>query len=335
MKKSTRNHLINIVLIILISTGFIFIAFRDVDWNSFKSGLIGVQIHWIVAGACAMIVYWLLEALVLHSMIRSQSNHFHFGSSFKISMVGQLFNIITPSSTGGQPAQLFMLYKRGMDIGTASSILLIKFILFQTILVLLFIGMFVYGYQDLAMIVPNMKYFVMIGFAVNTAVITGLLLICFSKRTVFTLIHLLLAPISLFKKEKAIQWKAILNDKVISFHAESRKLIHHKKLLVTCSLYTVIQLLVFFSIPFIVFLSLGYENIHLVTGMAFHAFIMMFSSVIPTPGGSGAGEYSFTLLFGSMTSQSDLLVGLLLWRILTAYSCIIVGSVVMLFKQLK
>ncbi|MDQ0206132.1 lysylphosphatidylglycerol synthase transmembrane domain-containing protein [Alkalicoccobacillus murimartini] len=332
MKKSTRTHLLNILFILLISGGFIAIAFRDVDWVSFQQGLLNIHYVWLLSGGVAMVMYWLIESLVLHRMINSQTTGLHFGSSFKITMVGQLFNIITPSSTGGQPAQLYMLHKRGMDLGIASSVLILKFILFQTMLVILFIGMFAFGYRDLAASVPNMKYFVMFGFTINVAVIAVLLLVCFSKPTVFALIHFLLKPVSLFKKNNYIRWKEKLMTKVEAFHAESRRLIHHKSLLASCSFLSALQLLFFFSVPYFVFLSLGYSQLNILTVMSFHAFIMMFSSLIPTPGGSGAGEYSFTLLFGSMVIQTDLLVGLILWRVLTAYSCVLIGLLVMVIK---
>ncbi len=68
---------------------------------------------------------------------------------------------------------------------------------------------------------------------------------------------------------------------------------------------------------------------------AFHAFIMMFSSFIPTPNGSGAAEYSFSLLFGSLMGQEMLLLSLLLWRLLTSYSCILFGGIAMFVKTVQ
>lgn len=213
-----------------------------------------------------------------------------------------------------------------VDVSKASSVLLIKFILFQSILVLLFLGILVFGYQDLAAIVPNMKYFILIGFIINLSVITCLLLICFSKKTILVLIRLVLYPISLVKKELAEKWRDSLHEKVLTFHDESRRLIHERTLLLQCSMYTILQLMFFLIVPYFVFLSLGYSELSIFSAIAFHAFIMMFASVIPTPGGSGAGEYCFTLLFGTIVAQTDLLVGLLLWRILTAYSPAIIGA---------
>lgn len=333
--KSFKSHLLNISLLLLITGGVLFFIFRKLSWYDVKEELATLQLGWFIAGAGAIILSWFFEAVVLHNMTNTDKTNVRFGSIFKITMVGLLFNNITPSSTGGQPAQLFMLFKRGVEVSKASSVLLIKFILFQTILVFLFVGILVFGYQDLTAIVPNMKYFIFIGFIINLSVITCLLLICFSKKSVLFLIRLVLYPISLFKKAVAERWRLSLHEKVLTFHDESRRLIHEKSLLRRCSLYTLLQLLFFLSVPYFVFLSLGYNELSLFSAIAFHAFIMMFASVIPTPGGSGAGEYSFTLLFGTVAGQTDLLVGLLLWRFLTAYSPAIIGALSFVIRSNK
>lgn len=333
--KSVRHHLLNISLLLLFTGGVLFFIFRKLSWYDVKEAFASLQPGWFIAGAGAIILSWIFEAVILHNMTNTDQTNVRFGSTFKITMVGLLFNNITPSSTGGQPAQLFMMFKHGVEVSKASSVLLIKFILFQTILVLLFLGILVFGYQDLAAIVPNMKFFILIGFIVNLSVITCLLLVCFNKKSVLFLIRLALYPISFFKKALAEKWRYSLHEKVLTFHNESRRLIDEKALLCKCSLYTVLQLLFFLVVPYFVFISLGYSELSFFSAIAFHAFIMMFASVIPTPGGSGAGEYSFTLLFGTIIGQTDLLVGLLLWRVLTAYSPTIIGALSFVFRSNK
>ena len=50
-------------------------------------------------------------------------------------MIGQLFNNITPFSTGGQPMQAYELTKTGKRVSDSLSAMAMKFIITQTALV--------------------------------------------------------------------------------------------------------------------------------------------------------------------------------------------------------
>ncbi len=67
--------------------------------------------------------------------------------------------------------------------------------------------------------------------------------------------------------------------------------------------------------------------------ITYHAFIIMFATVMPTPGGAGGAEYTFTLLFGMLLGPAKLLMALVLWRIITYYSCIVFGAGALLIKD--
>ena len=59
-------------------------------------------------------------------------------------LIEALFNGITPFASGGQPAQLFALLQSGVDAGRATSILLMKFVVYQSMIVLNFIVCFIF-----------------------------------------------------------------------------------------------------------------------------------------------------------------------------------------------
>ncbi|MBA5735222.1 flippase-like domain-containing protein, partial [Escherichia coli] len=75
-------------------------------------------------------------------------------------MIGQFFNTITPMATGGQPAQLVMLTKQGMDAGRGSSVLLVKFIIYQAMVVLNFLVILIFGIHYLMTGVTQLKFLV-------------------------------------------------------------------------------------------------------------------------------------------------------------------------------
>ena len=60
-----------------------------------------------------MIGYWLSEASTIHVMLKSMHPKMKFWNSWLTTIIGQYFNCITPSSTGGQPMQAYYLVKFG------------------------------------------------------------------------------------------------------------------------------------------------------------------------------------------------------------------------------
>ncbi|MCT7728190.1 MAG: flippase-like domain-containing protein, partial [Lactobacillus iners] len=60
-----------------------------------------------------------------------------------------LFNAITPMSTGGQPAQIVALKQMGISVGKATSVLLMKFIIYQISVFGIYIFAFVTCFQSI------------------------------------------------------------------------------------------------------------------------------------------------------------------------------------------
>ncbi len=52
---------------------------------------------------------------------------------------------------------------------------------------------------------------------------------------------------------------------------------------------------------------------------------MMFASIVPTPGGSGAAEMTFSAVFQSFMAEEKLILSMLFWRMITAYSAVVIG----------
>jgi glycosyltransferase 2 family protein len=329
-----KNRLFNIILVFTVSFGFIAYHFRTVDIATVWDGLKNADVVWLLGGMLAMFLYWLLEALVLHRIAKEVNIRQTVRQSFKITMAGHFFNTVTPFASGGQPAQLYMLTKTGMDAGAGSSVLLIKFTIYQAMLVVNSVIVLLFGYHYLLDgAIPKLSVLIMTGFVLNVMVIVALITVGKNKGIASFIVHLLLKPVSLFmKKEKYAAFQHTAEQKLHSFHSESKRMSFDYKLLLQCTVLTTLQLWLFFSIPYFVLQGVGAAQIDILQIIAFHTFIMMFSSLIPIPGGSGGAEFSFSLLFGLILDPVTLVLSLFLWRFITYYSCILFGAVSLMFK---
>ncbi len=79
--------------------------------------------------------------------------------------------------------------------------------------------------------------------------------------------------------------------------------------------------------------SLGYSQANVVMVTSLDVLIFLVISMFPIPGGAGGAEYSFEMLFRSyITSSSKLAVAMILWRILTYYLGLILGTVALVMR---
>ena len=89
---------------------------------------------------------------------------------------------------------------------------------------------------------------------------------------------------------------------------------------------TVIQLLVYFSITFVIYI--GFDIPHdtdFFTIISCQAFVLMISAFVPLPGAMGAAEGSYAAFFKGIFGDYYTGVSMFIWRFLTFYLPIIVG----------
>ena len=86
--------------------------------------------------------------------------------AFRLNMVTQFFNNITPFATGGQPFQIIYFSARGVKVRDATGIVLLNFLTYNIAYILLGIICFIYKYEFFASFLrpDNYHYLLFIGF---------------------------------------------------------------------------------------------------------------------------------------------------------------------------
>ena len=94
---------------------------------------------WWIAVAVLCMALSSFARICGQGITKRQFPTYSFKDSLRIPLIEALFNGITPFASGGQPAQLFALLQSGVDAGRATSILLMKFVVYQSMIVSNFI----------------------------------------------------------------------------------------------------------------------------------------------------------------------------------------------------
>lgn len=317
---SKKNKIVLTGMILLGVAIFAF-SLRNVNLNRLVHDMVHIHWQWLLVAVGCMLLYFGIEALITRMFVISNGDRFSFRDAIRIPLIEQLFNGITPFSSGGQPAQLVALMQSGVEGGRASSVLLMKFVVFQAMIVINFMFSLLIGFNYIAEKMSYLSLFVVFGFVIHFAVIVGLLLVMYWHSFTKKLIRWIMIPVKWFvKKDRYEAWKISLDEKVDTFYSESVRIKSQWKLLLKVFVMTFFQLLFYYLVPYYIMLSLGYTGINVIMVTSLHVLIVMVISIFPIPGGSGGAEYSFDVLFSSFIhSNSKLVLAMLIWRLLTYY----------------
>lgn len=325
-----KKNVFNILLIIGCSALMLFVMFTVDGPQAIFSAIANAKLGFIGCAALCMLIYWVLEASVFQSVCKGIKSKISYKDCFQTSMVGQLFNCITPFASGGQPVQAYRLTKCGMPLGQASCALLAKFIIYQFVLTFYTLVVIVFKLKFFLSEVPGFTLLVLIGFAANSVVMAAILGVGFAPVTTK---RILMAIARFFHKIKLVKNMEKLETKIDNeserFYADFALLKANPKAFIAPALMTIVQLTAFFTVPYFVCLSLSATGINYVTVICAAAFVLLISSFVPLPGGSGGAEGGFYLFFGMFfVSASGLLsVAIILWRLMTFYLPILAGLV--------
>ncbi|MFC6315459.1 YbhN family protein [Lapidilactobacillus achengensis] len=330
-----RKHKIVLGLMILLGVIIFWHESKDIDYHQVIHGLNNLKWGWLIVAVGLMLLSIVLEAFVVGALLHRQGEPRQpFINLLRIPPIEAVFNAVTPFSSGGQPAQLVALLQMGYEGGRASSVLLMKFIIYQVVVLFNFILTMIVGFRQVVGQFNGLALLITFGFVIHIFTIGMLLMVMFYYRFTKNMTIKLFALLKrLFKRPKIDQWQIKALQKIETFHEESLQLKREKKKVLKASLLTLAQLIAYYLIPYFVLLALNVPRVNMLTVFSMHVMIVMITSIFPIPGGAGGAEYSFKTLFSAFVPNTTaLILGMFLWRFITFYLGIIFGIVAVAIK---
>lgn len=323
-KSGIINGVIIVLSVIVLMAYIIFVDGLDNILSAFSN----CRVEWLFVGVVAMIGYWYLEGHVLNKGLGIFNRKLSIKYSMKNCMIGQFFNSITPSATGGQPIQAYYLNRCGIEYGFATSALLLRFISFQFSLTFVCIIVMIFKFNEYASQIQGFTALMLIGFTINTFVAIGLILIGFNKKIALIIMRFFVKILGRLRILKNVDKKLeLVDDEVDLFSKGFSTVLDNKKVIIKMFFLSVVQIILFYFVNVIISLSFGISidfqsAFHIISGAA---CVQMSSTFIPLPGAAGGAELSYYVIYGSVFEAGQLSVAVLLWRMYTFYMPIVVG----------
>lgn len=328
IKQTVRKNLFGIITIsvsAVVLVGFLF--FSD-SINSIRNLPHGIAWNWLLIGVAMAGLTWVLEGISLNLICKVVYPQWKFHYSFCIGMLGVLYSALTPCSTGGQPMQIYSMRKLGMDTGAAGSIVAVKTLIYQIIMVLYALVMVIFRLSFFQKNVSDFSFLTIIGLICNSTFIALVLLFCISEKITDKIIAggvKLLHKLHLCRKPEERYQK--IHSQLSVFHGSTRLIGRSLRMYASVIVITIIQIGIGYMIPYCIYRGFSFHQVDLLTIMAAQAYVSMVSAFVPLPGASGGAEGSFMIFFNMFFTNGTVIPAMVIWRVLTYYINLPVGCI--------
>lgn len=332
--KLNKKYLFNIVLILALTFVAMYFALKD-DYKLAMQALERMNTFNMILVLSWGLLFTMVWGISYQILGAKYKKNYSLLEGINVAFIGNFFAGITPSSTGGQIGQIYVLKKQGISYSDGASLLWADFIIYQTTMMIYVTILFALRFTHYVNL-SAWFWIVFAGYLMNVVVIVILYTIAIFPVFYLRLIDKLLNVVSRFKFFKKRETALVkTKDTITRFTKEIKHLSQDRVLIVKCMLVNIVRLSLHFSLPYFVARGIGID-VHLnqfVDVMALSSFVTMANSFIPLPGASGGTEVVFSLLFRGMFGALTGAV-LLLWRISSYYIPMIAGALIFIvFKN--
>ena len=331
--KKILKYALNIALILVITLLTLHLIFKEQELPEIIRDLKSADMRWIAGGAAAAVAFVAGESVIIHYMLRVLEQKTSFFRCLKYSFIGFFFSYITPSSTGGQPMQMYHMKKDKIKIGYSTLIMLLITIAYKSVLILMALGFLMFNFGTVEQYAGDMKWLIVLGFVLNLSFI-ALLLLVFLKPIWARALGIktvgLLSKLRVIKRKNKDKY----TEKVIRIcdtYAMGTDYIK-KNLAVVFKIFvlTALQRICLFSVTWIVYKAYGLSGTSFIDILTLQIIIAVAVEMLPLPGAAGISEGCFLLTFTEIFGEGLVKPALLINRGITFYLILLIGAVVTL-----
>ena len=134
--------------------------------------------YWLL-GAVFVVGFIESESVIIYYMMKVLGENVKLTHCFLYSFVGFFFSLITPSATGGQPAQLYFMKKDKLSLPTSTMVLLIVTITYKLVLVVLGLVVMILRPEPVWRLLKPIYGWCYLGIFLNVVCVFGMLILVF------------------------------------------------------------------------------------------------------------------------------------------------------------
>lgn len=329
--KKIVGYALNVLFIILIAYLTLHLLLKNTELEEIVSDLDKADKRWLALGGVFVFCFVAGESVIIKYMLRLFGDRTPFLRCLKYSFVGFFYSYITPSASGGQPAQMYYMKKDGIKLGYSTLIMLVIAIAYKAVLVVLGIIFYLFEHEFVVRSVGEWMWLLIVGFVLNIAYIAGLVILFFKPRSArrFAIrVVFLLTKLHILGHKKLEGAIKKINRICDNYTEGSQYIKTHLRTVWNIFLMTVVQRIFLFAVTWVVYKSYGLTGTSFIAIITLQTMIAITVEMLPLPGAAGITEACFMVMFEGVFGEALVTSGLLLSRGLSFYCLLIVGAVV-------
>lgn len=327
-KRMIRNLLLFIVLIILT----FYIILKEQNITEIFSVLQNVKKQYILIAALCMCIYIICEAINIGRTLKNLNEKSTFWQNIKYALVGFFFSSITPAASGGQPMQIYYMYKDKISVANSTLALLINLTSMQIVTISIALISVIFNHKYLN---GPLTGFFILGIALNSSALTLLLIGILSKKLSKKLVDFAIKIMKKLKIKNVEDKQMKLESEMDKYQASSNYIKNNKIVIIKTLLTTYIQFILFYSVSYWVYCSFGLSEYNFIQIVSIQAILYATVSGIPSPGAVGVTEGGFIEIYKSVFPQNMISGAMLLNRGISFYLLVIISAIVTIINILK
>ena len=292
---------------------------------------------YILLALLVLAIYFIINVLGLYILVKYRKLNLKGRDVFLISGTEPFFNGITPFATGGQPFQAYAMYRKGVPLDEATSLLVMNFITFMISTNIFAIFSLIF-YQQYISHINHLAWIVIMGFTINFLVLVLMFSLALSKRLRRFFTYLLTKLSNVKCLHKFLDGKVeVFNNYFDGMQKGCMELLLKPFVFISVILTKLISLVFFYSIPYFCLKAVNApidetNMLYIILGTSFATTMVVW---VPTPGGTGGMELAFNSIFMSISGLTMAITsgGMVLWRLYTYYLLMFVGFVFYLLLE--
>lgn len=291
---------------------------------------------WVwLAGGC-IVLYLFLRMATLRFYLARNGHRISWMDAAGVTGAGQFYSAITPSSSGGQPMQVFWLRRMNVPVSLGTASVCVKFLGFQASFLAMGAVMGLAHWGALSGYMEGLRWLVGLGFVINSGLIAAVLLTIPKSRAVDRMIRWLVRMGERFRLVK--DGNRALEDflSMLRDYREALLQMLRKPLDAAAVLgLSLLQVAAYMAVIVCLYRAFGLAGADPAELLTVQLMLFIAAAFVPLPGAAGAQEGGFCVFFRGIFPETELIAAMVCWRFFSYYLLMFMGLAMMVPAKLR
>lgn len=312
----------------------LYIVFDDNDLDTVLKQISLADPFWIFVCIVMVLLFIFCESWIIRRLFAKLDIKIKIGEGFLYSCIGFFFCCVTPSASGGQPAQMVYMKKRGIPLSRSTNVLVWVALLYKAVLVVIGLGLLLFRLDFVQKHMGNTIGILYLGIFLNIVCLLVMVLPWVKNEWLERLgrhVLILLRKFRLIRKsrQKRKKFRRFIkgyDDAFISLKG-------NVGVIIEAAIITLVQRVALFSVTGFIYLSFGVGEFSFLDVVILQSLITIAVDVLPLPGGTGITEYLFAIVFAGVFKEELLVPAMVLSRGISYYVQLLFCGVMTIFAH--